>query len=149
MRPSASKRAKADQLGAAAIEFALVAIIFFTLILGIMDFGRWVYKLNAASEATRYGARVAVVCDLNDSAVQDRMRIFLPEAANANISVAYSPTGCTAATCESVTVSLSNLSIGGVAWFLPSGLPIPPFSHTLTRESMQSAIDGRSNPMCQ
>lgn len=149
MKPGAWHRGKASQLGVAAVEFALVAVVFFTLILGIMDFGRWVYKLNAASEATRYGARVAVVCDLNDSAIQDRMRIFLPEAANANIGVVYSPTGCTAATCESVTVSLSNLSIDGVAWFLPSGLPIPSFSHTLTRESMQSAIDGRANPMCQ
>lgn len=149
MKRTCQSRRGARQRGATAVEFALVAIVFLTLILGIMEFGRWVYKLNAASEATRYGARIAVVCDLGDSAVQDRMRIFLPEAANGNISVAWSPTGCTASTCETVTVSLTNLSIGGIAWFLPSGLPIPSFSHTLTRESMRSSIDGRNNPMCQ
>ncbi len=130
------------------MEFALVAIVFFTLLLGIAEFGRWIYTLNAASEATRLGARVAVVCDKNDMEIRNRMRTFLPQAEDANIVIDYNPTDCTVNSCQSVTISLSGVSIGGLAWFLPSALPIPPFSHTLPRESMLSAIDGDINPIC-
>lgn len=136
------------QRGVAAVEFALVAIIFFTLLLGIAEFGRWVYTLNAASEATRLGARVAVVCDKDDAEIRSRMQVFLPQAKSENIVISYSPADCTVNSCQSVTVSLSGVSIGGLAWFLPSALPIPPFSHTLPRESMLSAIDGDNNPVC-
>ncbi|MCD6680253.1 MAG: pilus assembly protein [Burkholderiaceae bacterium] len=142
-----AQRANA-QRGVAAVEFALVAIVFFTLLLGVAEFGRWVYTLNAASEATRFGARVAVVCDKNDPDIKARMRTFLPQAADGNIVISYSPTDCTVSSCQSVTVSLSGVSIGGLAWFLPSALPIPPFAHTLPRESMLSAIDSDSNPLC-
>lgn len=135
------------QSGVTAIEFALVAaFIFFPLILAITSFGRWLYVLNAASEATRYGARVAVVCDKDDPQIKDRMRTFLPMAKDANIVVSYSPTGCTASTCQTVTVSLADLSVDSLFWFAPPGTtsllpayPVPAFAHTLTRESMDSS----------
>lgn len=143
------------QAGVTAVEFALVAaFVYFPIMLGIASFGRWLYTLNAASEATRYGARIAVVCDIGAAGIKDRMQIFLPQAADENISIVYSknsPGACTEADCETVTVSLSNLSVGGLLWFAPPGgipllsyMPIPAFSHTLTRESMQST----SNPIC-
>lgn len=145
--------------GAAIVEFALVVTIFLMLLLGIMDFGRWLYTLNAASEATRLGARVAVVCDINDSAIKERMRRILPQAADANITITYygsdpnSPgnwvNGCTIGTCAGVNVRLTDFKIEGIAWFLPVELPIPPFSTSLVRESLLSAIDGSSSPVCQ
>jgi Flp pilus assembly protein TadG len=147
------------QRGAAVIEFALVAIVFFSLLMGIADFGRWLFTLNAASEATRLGARVAVVCDINDSAVKDRMRAIMPSLTNGQIQVDYFATdpsstsnwvsGCTTATCAGVRVQLSGVTIPGIAWFLPSGLPIPAFPTSLTRESLLSTIDGSANPLCQ
>lgn len=147
------------QRGAAIVEFAIVAILFFTLLLGIADFGRWLFTLNAASEATRLGARVAVVCDLNDTAVIDRMREILPQASAAQIQVTYygsNPVapgtwsgGCSVGTCAGVTVRLQGASIPSVAWFLPISLPIPAFTTSLTRESLRSVIDGSNNPICQ
>ncbi len=154
-RRSASPR---DERGAAIVEFALVAILFFMLLLGIADFGRWLFTLNAASEATRLGARVAVVCDLNDTAVIDRMRAILPQASAAQIQVTYYGSnpmapgtwsgGCSADTCAGVTVRLQGVTIPSVAWFLPVSLPIPAFTTSLTRESLRSAIDGSDNPLC-
>ena len=74
-------RSRCAQRGVAAIEFALVAaFILLPLLLAITSFGRWVYTLNAASEATRLGARVAVVCDKDDTSVKQRMRTILPQA---------------------------------------------------------------------
>lgn len=147
------------QAGVAIVEFALVAILFFTLLLGIADFGRWLFTLNAASEATRLGARVAVVCDLNDTAVVDRMREIYPQLNAAQVQVTYYGSdpfvpgtwsgSCGATTCAGVTVRLQNVTIPSVAWFLPISLPIPAFTTSLTRESLRSVIDGSNNPICQ
>lgn len=144
--------------GAAIVEFAIVAMLFFTLLLGIADFGRWLYTLNAASEATRLGARVAVVCDLNDTAVKERMRSILPQVTADQIQVSYygssssTPglwvSSCSASDCAGVTVRLQGASIESIAWFLPDTLPLPAFATSLTRESLRSEIDGSSNPMC-
>ena len=54
----------------AAVEFALVAALFFTLLIGIMEMGRVLFYWNSAAEATRLGARLAVVCDLNDTTIK-------------------------------------------------------------------------------
>ena len=51
------------QSGATTVEFALVLIIFLTFLLAITDFSRMLFTWNAANEATRAGARYAVVCD--------------------------------------------------------------------------------------
>ena len=137
------------QAGATAVEFALVAIIFFTMMLGIVDFGRWLFAVNSAAEATRFGARIAVVCDLNSPAVRSRMMPFLPGGTvDDDIGVTYIPNGCDVTTCTSVRVALSNVSISSIAWFLPASLPLPVFATTLPRESMKSSIDGSANPQC-
>lgn len=49
------------QQGTSAVEFALVAIVFFTLLLGIIEFGRLFYVWNTVQEVTRHAAREAVV----------------------------------------------------------------------------------------
>jgi Flp pilus assembly pilin Flp len=49
-----------DQKGAAAVEFAIVASLFFMLVFGIIDFGfafhSWNNAVNSAREGARYGA---------------------------------------------------------------------------------------------
>jgi hypothetical protein len=47
--------------GTSVAEFAMVALLFFTLIFGIIEFGRMLYTHNALSDATRRGARYAVL----------------------------------------------------------------------------------------
>ena len=61
------------QRGVAAVEFALIASIFFMLLIGIMEMGRILFYWNTATEATRLGARLAVVCDIGDNAIKSRM----------------------------------------------------------------------------
>ncbi len=53
-------RCLADARGTTTIEFALVAALFFTLILGIIDFARAMWEWNAAAKAAQAGARFAV-----------------------------------------------------------------------------------------
>jgi len=47
--------------GTSVAEFAMVAMLFFTLIFGIIEFGRMLYTHNALADATRRGARYAVL----------------------------------------------------------------------------------------
>ena len=53
--------ARHRQCGVAAIEFAIIAILLFTLLFGIVEFGRLFYVFNSVQEVTRRGAREAVV----------------------------------------------------------------------------------------
>jgi len=145
------------QTGGTMIEFAIVAVVFFALLLGIMDFGRMLFTWNAAAEATRWGARIAVVCDqLTPDQVRDRMRRILPELANANIVIRfYDPPGtvsaaCDKASCKGVEVSLSGFQFMPISPFLPFGATtLPDFRTYLPRESMEAVNPaGDQNPVC-
>jgi TadE-like protein len=58
---------KSAQRGVAALEFALVAIPFFLLLFGVIEFGRLMYLWNTVQEVTRSAARQAVVTDFTDT----------------------------------------------------------------------------------
>jgi hypothetical protein len=90
------------QRGVAAVEFALVALIFFTILFGIIEFGRVLYVYNTIQEVTRNAAREAVVRNFNtDVAAIQRESIFrggttgtvyLPaglEISNASVQISY------------------------------------------------------------
>ncbi len=139
--------------GVAAVEFALVSAVFFTLLLGALEMGRLLFTWNTAAEATRRGTRIASVCDLNDAEIRTRMVQLLPTLLTpANINVAYTPAGCTVDTCQSVTVSLALATpVQTFIPFLPNSLTLPSFNTTLTRESLQSSwpgATGGANPVC-
>jgi hypothetical protein len=50
-----------SQNGVAAVEFAIVAMLLFTILFGILEFGRLFYVFNSVQEVTRRAAREAVV----------------------------------------------------------------------------------------
>lgn len=56
-----TSRRQQRQQGAAALEFALVVVIFTALLTGITEFGRFLYVWNTVQEVTRSAARAAVV----------------------------------------------------------------------------------------
>jgi Flp pilus assembly pilin Flp len=137
------------QTGAAAVEFAIVSGLFFVVLLGAIEMGRLLWTWNAAAEATRLGARMAVVCDINDPDIKLQMQGRLPALTAGNIQLQYFPAGCTALTCQSVSVALTGYThqpiiplglIGGTAL----SIPIPPFQTTLPKEWMNST----GNPVC-
>ena len=60
----ASRRGKVGrEEGAAAVEFAIVATLFFMLVFGIIDFGFAFHSWNNAANAAREGARKGAVSD--------------------------------------------------------------------------------------
>jgi hypothetical protein len=84
------------------VEFGLLAIVFFMVLLGIMEFGRLMYVWNTTQEVTRRAAREAVVRDFtSQTAAIKREAIFqggtsgtvyLPagvEITNATVRIVY------------------------------------------------------------
>lgn len=91
-----------QQRGTTAVEFAIVAMLFFTIVFGIMEFGRVLYVWNTVQEVTRRAAREAVVRDFADAGKIARAAVFdaetgtgtafLPagaEITNANVKINY------------------------------------------------------------
>ncbi len=101
--PGKIRNANKCQSGVAAVEFALISVVFFTLLLGIIEFGRFMYLWNTVQEVTRNAARAAVVSDFSAASV-DRIRrdaifrsgssgtVWLPagsELTNLNVNIHY------------------------------------------------------------
>jgi Flp pilus assembly protein TadG len=146
---------KSKQTGATIVEFALVFMIFMTVFLGILDFARMLWTWNAANEATRWGARVSVVCDKNAPAILSSMQKFLPQLTAANVKLDWYDAGgnisstCDHTNCAGVNVSITNLDY---QWISPIGfskhapIPMPSFSTYLPREIMGQ--DAQSSAVC-
>ena len=141
---------KSTQGGATTIELALVLLVFLMFLLGVTDMSRMLFTWNAATEATRVGARFAVVCadTANQAQVIGKMRKMVPEIGA--VALTWEPAGCTTATCEGVTVTITDLNYH---WISPViGVIVPPramptFSTYLPREMMRQ--DPNNALICQ
>ncbi|MBN1908246.1 MAG: pilus assembly protein [Pirellulales bacterium] len=69
--------------GAAAVEFAIVAPVFFLMILGMIELGRGVMVQQVITNASREGARLAVLPGTTTADVEERVDGVL-EAAGIN-----------------------------------------------------------------
>jgi Flp pilus assembly protein TadG len=136
------------QRGAAAVEFALIASLLFILLFGIIEMGRVLFYWNTATEATRLGARLAVVCGKDAAIIKTRMGNMLSILTPGTIDIAYTPSGCDVSSCRSVTVSITGLDVATFIPFVPLNLNMPPFATTLPRESMGMDAGGEANPDC-
>lgn len=140
---------RALRRGVAAVELALVMVLFTMLLFGVIEMGRMLWVWNAAVETTRYGARMAVVCDINDADIKARMRERMPDLTASQIVIDYlnppaAANSCTDATCKAVEVRLQNYVHQTIIPFVPLTVTLPPFSTTLRKEFMRSA----DNPVC-
>lgn len=143
------------QRGVTAVEFALVLVVFFTVLLGIFDFGVVLYKWNALTEATYFGARHAVVCNANNKAtVLTEMQKIVPELTSSNVKIDWYvddaiDNTCTSSNCTGVTVSVTGITISPASpanWIGFSSLLSPGFSTYLSREIMGQ--DAGSSKVC-
>lgn len=141
------RRRRKRECGAAVVEFALVATFggFFILLLGIFELGRVLYLMNSANEATALGARVAIVCGLDDDRILQRMQEVMPMLTSSNVRISYVPNGCSSSgasgtsICRFASVSIApGLKITMMVPFLPAEIQLPVFTTMLTREAMDS-----------
>lgn len=89
------------QRGGAAVEFALVVLIFFTLVCGTMELARAMYICNTLQEVTRRAAALAAGTDFSDAQAMQRVReravfrtspgflMFAQPVTDANVNIDY------------------------------------------------------------
>lgn len=153
-----NKKLRFHQQGAEMVEFAFVAIFFFILLFGVFEFARLLYTWNVLNEATRRGARMAVVCpylspiprnvavfnSLNDTTSSSIVRGLKPD----DVTVAYlDDTGVATAVLTEidfvqVTITYQHNMLFARLFvpFMPSGwagtFHSPSFQTTLPAESL-------------
>lgn len=101
------------------MEFAVVAPLFFLLILGMVEFGRMMMVQQILTNASREGARIAVLDNTTTADVVTAVQNYLSSGGVSGASVTVSPDPpSSAAYGESVSVVVS-VPFDQVSW-LPS-----------------------------
>ena len=105
---------------AAIVEFALIAPLLFTLILGIIEFGRAMMVLDLLNNAARAGCRVGVLGGSDNTAITSAVTTSLSASgvSGSTVTVKVNSTtanASTAVTGDAVTVTVS-IPIASVTW---------------------------------
>jgi len=146
------KKGKSEK-GQSLVEMALVCLIFFFLLFGILEFGRALWTYNTIVQSTREAARWAVVNVANaaDSTDINRARNIViygypdvssgaplvPGLDSATVTVVIQPLQTDAsgtAINEKISVSVSNYQFRFIVPIAPT-ITIPAFETTLFTES--------------
>ncbi|MEN6493341.1 MAG: TadE family protein [Thermoguttaceae bacterium] len=108
-----------NRQGVAAVEFAVVAPLFFLLIMGMIEFGRMIMVQQVITNGSREGARLAVLDGVTTTEVTSTVDNYLRNAAvnGATVRVVPDPPS-SAGYGEPVTVTVS-VPFNQVSW-LPS-----------------------------
>jgi Flp pilus assembly protein TadG len=116
------RRRRQARLGAAVTEFALVAPIFFMMVIGFIEFGRALMVQEVLINASRVGARMASTTGSSTSAVQSAVTSYASSVAVPNVSVVVSPDPATAVAGTAINVTASvpfdKVSWMHTPWFL-------------------------------
>ncbi len=90
-----AKRNSKQRVGAAAVEFAVVAPVMIALTFGLIEMGRMMMVKNAATQACREGARLAVTPTANSESVEDvvRQELELYDISASNVIITPSVLG--------------------------------------------------------
>jgi len=135
------------QQGTTIVEFAVVGVVFFTVLFGLIDLSRIFFELAALDESTRRGARVAAVCPVNDPYVAQTALFagLVPNLTSGNISVQYldengavvgAPAGAGYPTIRYVRVAIQNFQIQTLIPGLAAVISMPAFETTIPSESL-------------
>jgi len=158
---------KHQQKGLYIVEFALVAALFFVLLFAVIEFARTLFVWNTLTEATRRGARLAVVCPVDHASIANVTVFNAPAAAGASpilpgldssdvVTDYLDQTGAVTAVFNDiryVRVSIVGFTHTLLIPALLPGLPAmtltaPAFETTLPRESLGAVPDGAGSTQC-
>jgi Flp pilus assembly protein TadG len=128
-----------NRRAAAAVEFALVAPVFFLLVFGMIEYGRMVMVQQVITNASREGARVAVLDGSTTAEVTDTVTSYLTSGSISGGTVTVSPNPPSNAEFgDPVTVSVS-IPFSQVSW-LPSPMYLGATTLTATTIMRREAV---------
>lgn len=145
MTPRRNRSIRRHVRGAAAVEFAVTSLFWIAMMIAVIDFGRLMYLWTASYEATRIGARYAVVCSVSWADAKARMRAALPIVQDTNIQVQYPSGPCTnAGGCPPTTVTIEGVTFNSMIPLVPLTFSLPTAKTSMTPETRRSDTD----PVC-
>jgi hypothetical protein len=118
-----------NRRGAAVVEFAIVAPVFFVLIFGMIEFGQAIMVQQVLTNAAREGARVAILDSTTPTAsvVRSKVTTYLKNSGINGATVTINPAEPTSAAFgEPVTVTIQ-IPFNNISW-----IPSPWFLKTKT-----------------
>jgi Flp pilus assembly protein TadG len=111
----AIRRPSIYRCGAAATEFAVVAPVFFLMIIGFLEFGRALMVQQVLINASRVGARQAITTGATSAEVQTAVEDYTAGVAVPGVVVTVSPDPGSANPGTAITVTTS-VDFGDVSW---------------------------------
>lgn len=162
-----------NERGTTIAEFAVVALLFFTIIFGIIEFGRLLYTHNALTDATRRGARFASLHDGESEAAVINEVVYGSKATYDEdgkptsapiinglttdmvkvnyVGVPLDPSGETTTgygtNLGTATVKIEGYTFDLLIPVIGRQLTLPAYSTTLTAESAGKTIDNINAPV--
>jgi hypothetical protein len=117
----ACRPCRRNRQGAAAVEFAIVAPLFFLMVFGMIEFGRAVMVQQVLTNASREGARVAVLDSQTPTASQvvSTVTTYLQNTGISGATVTINPAEPTTAGYGAPVTVTVEIPFGNVSW-LPS-----------------------------
>jgi Flp pilus assembly protein TadG len=109
------RRRKQARRGAAVTEFAIVAPVFFLMVIGFIEFGRAMMVQEVLINASRVGARMASTTGSTTTAVQTAVTSYASGVAVPNVSVTVTPDPATAVAGTAITVT-ATVPFDKVTW---------------------------------
>jgi Flp pilus assembly protein TadG len=103
------------RLGAAATEFAIVAPVFFMMIIGFLEFGRALMVQQVLINASRVGARQAITTGATTTEVESAVADYTAGVTVDGVDVSVSPDPSSAAPGTAITVTTS-VPFSEVSW---------------------------------
>jgi hypothetical protein len=108
--------------GVAATEFAIVAPVFFLMVIGFIEFGRAMMVQQVLINASRVGARQASTTGATTAQVQAAVQAYTSGVTINGVTVTVTPDPSTAVAGTAITVNtsvpFSSVSWMKSAWFL-------------------------------
>jgi Flp pilus assembly protein TadG len=105
--PKGASRARSDESGATAVEFALIAAIFITLLMGIIEFSLILFTYTSASSASRDVARRIATSRLTIAEASAAAKAGLPNWVRTWTTVTVAQTTPATPSTNQITVTVS------------------------------------------
>lgn len=115
-----------DRRGAAVVEFAIVAPVFFLLVIGLIEFGRALMVQQVLTNASRVGARTAIGLNATTTQVVNATTEYAQGVSVSGVQVSVTPSPAAAEAGDPITVTVT-IPYEEVSW-----LPAPWFINDTT-----------------
>jgi len=109
------RRQQRGRWGVAAVEFAIVAPLFFMMVFGCIEFGRALMVQQILTNASRVGARQAITLNATEADVIATAGNYAASTSVSGVTVTVTPSPAAAAAGDMVSVTVA-VPFSQVSW---------------------------------